>query len=262
MMTALRLNRKSLSVACALLMTSLPTHATSISDSYIGGNAHGLGDVIGSTALYQIFGAELSVTGNLLTVSIHTTFAGEGDDGNAAAHTFNGNGIGYGDLFLSSSWNPHGNPGYLQDNAATGTVWQYGFALDNRWMNENQSGTGTLYSLNSNDNLLDSLRSDNFMSGATYRNGQEVAVNLGSAGVSALNGGSWDIDSSNDVVNFYIDLTGTGLQGSDIAIHWGMTCGNDVIEGIAVSAVPVPAAVWLFASGLLMLTGLARRRAV
>jgi hypothetical protein len=46
-----------------------------------------------------------------------------------------------------------------------------------------------------------------------------------------------------------------------MGIHWGMTCANDVIEG-SVSTVPVPAAAWLFGSGLLGLVGVARRKKV
>jgi hypothetical protein len=49
------------------------------------------------------------------------------------------------------------------------------------------------------------------------------------------------------------------LAGSDIAVRWGITCANDVIEG-SVSTVPVPAALWLFASGLLGLIAVARSK--
>jgi len=44
------------------------------------------------------------------------------------------------------------------------------------------------------------------------------------------------------------DFTGTGIAG------------NWILDSYQVTAVPVPAAVWLFASGMLLLGGIARRR--
>ena len=57
-------------------------------------------------------------------------------------------------------------------------------------------------------------------------------------------------------------LAGTGLlDGDELALRWEFTCANDVIEGaVDVPAVPVPAAVWLFGSGLIGLVGIARRK--
>jgi hypothetical protein len=67
---------------------------------------------------------------------------------------------------------------------------------------------------------------------------------------------------TNDTVDFTIDLAGTTLMdGSELALRWEFTCANDVIEGaVAMPAVPVPAAIWLFGSGLIGLVGIARRR--
>ena len=119
---------------------------TNIIDDYIGGNDHGYGDVIGSAANFNISSMDVERIGNTLSVSINTGFAGKGDN-----HLFdsltNNKGIGYGDLFLSSSWNPYGTAPYISDNNANGTIWTYGFSLDNRWMNEALAGTGTLYNL-------------------------------------------------------------------------------------------------------------------
>lgn len=237
-----------------------PAYATTIVDNYVGANDHGYGDVIGSSANFDVKSMDVSVSGTILTVSINTTFAGKGDNGLFSGYTVGGKGIGYGDLFLSTSWNPYGLAPYTGDNASNGTVWAYGFALDNRWMNENSAGTGTLYSLNSGNNASDTLFSNDFMTGATYRDGQEVAVDTQNGNVTAISNGSWSINTVNNTVNFTLDLTGTNLIGSDIAVRWAMTCANDVIEG-EVPAVPVPAAVWLFGSGLLGLVGVARRKA-
>lgn len=245
----------------ALLLTSSSAYSSTIIDNYIGSDAHHYGDVIGATSDFDINSMQVTISGSTLNVSIDTNFAGKADDG-LFTNATNGLGIGYGDLFLSSSWTPNGNAPYETDNASNGTVWEYGFSLSNRWMSENDNGTGTLYKLASGDNHADILMSDNFIDSAfDFRNGQEVAVNTASANVSSVGSGTWDIDAANNLINFQIDLAGTNLLfGDEIALHWGATCANDTIEGVA--PVPVPAAVWLFASGMIGLFGVARRKAV
>jgi len=253
----------STATAAILCAVSSNVYSATIMDVYIGANNHGYGDVIGSTNNFQINYMDAAINGTLLTVSINTSFAGKGDNGLFSGLTNGATGIGYGDLFLSNSWNPVGSPDYAADDASNGTVWSHGFSLDNRWMNENNAGTGTLYSLGSADNNADIKMSDDFLNSGIFRNGQEVAVDRGSLGVSALaNSGSWDITAN--TVDFTIDLAGTGLlDGSELAMRWEFTCANDVIEGaVHVPAVPVPAAFWLFGSGLIGLAGVARRKKI
>jgi len=244
----------------ALLASSLSTQAAVITDAYIGGNDHGRGDVIGHQSDFDINSMDVNLNGTVLTVSIDTTFAGKA--GTIAPGLTNGLGIGYGDLFLSSQWTPNGTAAdqYLHDNAATGTVWTYGFSLDNRFRTGLGMGAGTLYSLNSANNDSDALLAEDFLTGGIFRNGQEVAVDTASAGVNALaNDGSWNVTAN--TVDFTIDLANTGLlSGNEIALHWGFTCQNDVIEGVGVSAVPLPPAFWLFACGLIGLVGVSRRK--
>lgn len=251
-----------ISAAAVLLATSSAQSAT-IMDNYIGANNHGYGDVIGNVNNFQINFMQAAISGTVLTVSINTTFAGKGDNGLFSGSTFGNTGIGYGDLFLSRSWTPNGDGthNYENDDASNGTVWDYGFSLDNRWMNENDSGTGVLYSLDASLNSANINMSDSFLSRGYFRNNQEVAVDRDSLSTTALdNAGSWGI--TNDTVDFTIDLAGTGLlDGSELALRWEFTCANDVIEGaMAVPEVPVPAAVWLFGSGLIGLIGVARRK--
>lgn len=244
----------------ALLVSSASAQATIIADNYIGGDDHNKGDVIGNVNDFQINSMDVSVSGTILSVSIDTTFAGKA--GTIAPGQTSGLGIGYGDLFLSSQWTPNGTAAdqYINDNAATGTVWTYGFSLDDRFRTGLGMGAGTLYSLNSGNNDADALLSEDFLTSGLFRDGQEVAVDTASLGVQALNNaGSWNVTANS--IDFTIDLANTGLLGNgEIALHWGFTCQNDVIEGAAVSAVPIPSAVWLFATGLIGLVGVSRRK--
>jgi hypothetical protein len=244
---------------------SQPVYAVptmTIMDTYIGSDSHGYGDVIGSTSNFQTNSMDVSLTGSVLSVSIKASFAGKGDDGLFSGYTAGGTGIGYGDLFLSSNWNPYGSAPYIGDDHSTGTLWTYGFSLDDRWMDESSVGTGTLYSLNSGSNDADILLAEDIMTGATYRNGQEVAVDTVNDDITAIAGiSSWSIDVANSRVSFLIDLTGKDLLlGDDIALHWGFTCANDVIEGAY--SVPEPGMPGLIGIGLLgmILPGRLRRK--
>lgn len=262
----MKTNFSKASTGAALFASTLLTYSiahavpSTINDDYWGGNDNGWGDVIGKKSLFDIHSMTVEKLGSTLSVKINTNFAGRGND-----HLFdsltNGQGIGYGDLFLSTQWTPFGAAPYADDDHATGTKWQYGFSLDNRWMDEALAGTGKLYSLNSGNNNADTLLSDDFLTGGTFRNGQEIAVDTASNGVAAVagNSSSWDITAGQ--VNFLIDLTGTDLLFADeIALHWGMTCGNDTIEGAY--SVPEPTIAALLATGLLGLgiAGKTRRR--
>jgi hypothetical protein len=236
-------------------LVSIPAYAVvgTISDNYIGSEDHGYGDVIGDKTKFQIYDMDVKLVGTSLYVNINTNFAGRGDDGLYSGQTTNQMGIGYGDLFLSSSWDPDGASPYYTDDSTTGTLWTYAFALDNQW--------GTLYELNGDSNADNALMTDSyFNSGAIYRNGQEVSVI--EDGQTAVSSGTWGIDegattSYNDnSLRFVIDLTGTSLLTSDqIAFHWGMTCGNDTIEGI----VPEPGMLALLGIGLAGI-GVTRRK--
>jgi hypothetical protein len=250
---------------------------TYIADEYIGADSYGpnnstVKDVIGAPGDFAISGMDVGFDGTLLKVRIDTAFAGKGDEGLFTSSTDPAKGIGYGDLFLAGDWDPEGDADdkYKDDDADNGTLWTYGFSLDDRWMSETENGTGTLYRLLGTSNDDNALLSDDFIvDNSGYRWGQEVAVDTTKtpSTVEALsNSGSWWIESGS--INFQIDLAGTGLLGpnaSEIALHWALTCANDVIEGAVQIPqgsleTPIPAAAWLFGTAIAGFFGFTRRK--
>lgn len=246
--------------ALGLMAVFSSASATTLTDTYHGGNGHGYGDVIGAST-YNIDGMDAHLSGSQLTVTIHTNFAGHA--GTESQWTRDGTGIGYGDLFLSTGWTPNGSSPYDADNAANGNHWTYAFSLDNPL--NNAGGNGTIYALgaaNGSNNNPDVLLSDDFMNCSgrcIYRNGQEVAVDKSGA-TATNNTGFWTV--GNGFLSFSFDTTGLDLDPNSFGFHWTMYCGNDVIEGLdPTTEVPEPAPVGLFLLGIgLIGLGVVRQR--
>jgi hypothetical protein len=219
-----------------------------IIDSYWGADSHGYGDVIGDSS-FDISGASIDRFGNMLSVTIATSFAGHAGVDNWAA----AGGIGYGDVFLAPAWTPYGtDASHANDNAANGTHWTFGFSLNDRW--SNTGGTFKLYKLSGADNAATIVDSDAMMScqigsQCYYRNGQAAAVAAASAAVTDTGlVGNWSVTPGQEL-HFAIDVGATELANySTMALHWGETCQNDVIEGT--TEVPSPGSLPLLAIGL------------
>ena len=256
-----------LAAAIAGICFSQQASATLINDDYIGAKYYSSWDDRIGNETFEIHNMDVTLSGNTLTVQINTNYAGH-----AGLY-----GTGYGDLFLSGTWTPYGDAalGYRTDDNSNGTNWTYGLSLDGdlynsdntidktgsaRFNSANVSGTASLFKLNSLTNDDNVFLSENLTSG-TFRNGQEVVVDRSSSTtVDTDIDGSWMISSvdADDYIRFEIDLSGTGLASStNLALHWGMTCGNDTIEGEY--SVPEPAILGLLALGLIGI-GISKRK--
>lgn len=237
--------------------------ATEVIDTYDGANGHNYGDVISDPGVstYDISGMDATLSDSELTVTIYTNFAGHA--GTETQWTNNHTGIGYGDLFLSNGWTPHGSSPYDSDNAANGNHWTFAFSLDDPL--SNSGGSGTVYALGagtSNDHNPDVLLSNYFIScggSCIYRDGQAVAVNKHLATATG-DTGSWSVGDG--FLSFSFDIAGLGLDPNSLGFHWTMYCGNDVIEGLdQATSVPEPKSAGLFLFGIALIgVGVLRRR--
>jgi hypothetical protein len=241
-----------------------------IADVYWGADGNSHGDVVGSADRFGISSMDVDLNGTMLTVTINTPFAAAGL-GSFKPYTDTDlslkRGIGFGDLFLSSTgWNPDSSgTSYANDDNSTGTQWDFGISLENRW---NETTAAALYGLATPDTggNPDALLSNAFLSSgtSTYRNGQEVAVNTSSSATklsnNATNTNIASFAASDEWVRFTVNVAGTALAEADsIGLHWAMTCGNDTIEGAY--NVSEPSVIALFGLGLLGLGFAGRRKA-
>ncbi|NKB37272.1 MAG: PEP-CTERM sorting domain-containing protein [Gammaproteobacteria bacterium] len=84
-------------------------------------------------------------------------------------------------------------------------------------------------------------------------------MDTGSSSTTLLNSNLTSFGTTATSITFGLDVTGTSLQGaSSIGLHWGMTCGNDTIEGAY--DVPEPASIIMILLGLVCLFSFTQRR--
>ena len=253
----------------AFVGLSTPSAAVTISDNYWGGTNTWKpqnGDVIGETKVFGVDSMDVNRVNGNLVVTIHTAFAGR-------TNTDSSLGYGYGALFFSTTGVTLDSsaPNFGTDKYVAGR-FDYAFVIPERPGKGDRSGSfavgstnGGLFALKddgSDVKLATKLKSDHHV-----RKGQAVQF-INDGRQTALRGGSWSVDSLNDTIQFIIE--DGGLLGTEFALSWTMTCGNDVIigsvslpndgPGPGPDPVPLPAGFILFASGAAAFGLLNRRR--
>ncbi len=122
----------------------------------------------------------------------------------------------------------------------------YSFTSSNSWF---QNGAPDAIALYDGTDLLDSLSYEGLLS--PYTEGDALTIKDNSTGILSLSRITDGVDSNNNLLDFELGCITPG--SSNVA-------GSGNCSVTTVSAVPVPAAVWLFGSGMLGLMGLARRK--
>ncbi len=146
----------------------------------------------------------------------------------------------------------------------TGSIWDYVVALDNPSVAVGMSTTATVYALTGNNTDVKT----SYVSSGGFRQlqpvqydgsgGQAVVGTTAKFGVASTGQTAGSLDGlykyTITIPNF--DLL-TGLDPTQYALSWAMTCANDVIQGFVSTPseitrpVPLPGALPLLVSGLL-----------
>lgn len=275
------------------MATSSMTHAVTVhvNDNYVGqdnGSFENTDDF--TQQKFDISGMDYETDGANVTFTLR---ASENNNGFGVESYFSAwvdddTSFFPGDLFLSTDgWSPfvsgsETQPGFGFDGfdefnqTVNGEDWEYVIQLAGQttgaFNDPAGSGTTQLYRISDGGEV----------EGGSIRGSQEAIYHdesFNGDNTNPLGAGSWNIfDSNNNGIEDSLSITmalagayqglldeaATNASNNGVPIeealgfHWTMSCGNDVIEGVLPA--PIPAAVWLFGSGLLGLVGIARRR--
>jgi hypothetical protein len=272
-------------------------------DTYFGGtNSFNGSDVLENSGVYSfdVFGATAARSGNNLTVTIYTNYAGAvGAENTGLGYLFLGNGT----PTLS------GSPPYTTDTfTANPSRFQYAAGIP--YNPTTTSGTGNVYQLNGTGSDVQTSYYGNTngtfppsagtpattspSNGGYFRTNQAVGI-IGNP--SVVGSDTWSINAGTTTPTDHIGYTGTGTSSGDYSgdgtitftlsgifdpagidlggtlgtftLAWAMTCSNDIILATFILpppstqlSTPLPATLTLFASGLgaLGLLGWRRKR--
>lgn len=131
------------------------------------------------------------------------------------------------------------------DNTAVANC-NYSFTTSDGWL---QNGSPDAIGLYENDSLIDSLSYEGAL--LVYTEGSVLTLSDNNVDIVSLSRISNGIDSNDNAADFQLGCITPG--SSNIA-------GSGDCSMSSVSAVPVPAAAWLFGSGIIGLVGMARRK--
>jgi len=276
-----------LTAAGNCLASPLTTYSATVQDDYWGGKnsftSTNLGstpnvDVIASSGdpSFQIYSLTAARTGNNLTVTINTNYANH----------VGALGTGLGFLFLGAgaptynagtTGNPVTGPNYQYDTYSADTArFQYaaGIPLTVAFSNGTASGSGVLYSVDSNTVQRSYYPNTSNTTGSNFRNDQAVGIKNSPSTVPSVSE-NWTVTKGNDttggtitfeLLNLFNNTTLDSINGV-FTLAWAMTCANDVILATIIppetrlqKETPLPAALPLFAGGVGFLGLLSWRR--
>ena len=122
----------------------------------------------------------------------------------------------------------------------------YSFTTTSGWF---QNGAPDAVGLYENTNLLDSLSYEGVL--APFTEGSALTISDSNTDILSIGRIMVGMDSNNNLLDFDLGCITPGTVN---------VSGSGDCSSTGVSAVPIPAAAWLFGSGLIGLVGMARRK--
>jgi len=130
-------------------------------------------------------------------------------------------------------------------SASTVANCNYNFTATNSWA---QNGAPDAIALYDNGSLIDSISYEGLLT--PFTEGDALTLSDSNSEILSIARIVDGLDSNNNALDFQLGCTTPGSAN----------IGGSGDCSLSVSAVPVPAAVWLFGSGLLGLVGIARKK--